>query len=151
MNRSICLLFSLGLLALFISDTFAQCLPTACQCPSYALQGQYCGGSQGMNNCIISHIFECSPGGTDVCEYGPCTSGCCSFPQGTNDFCCSDSACAGCVSNGGTVIPPSTVVGGVGGGAVPVSGVSGGSGPTSSPIAAGGGSGVGKFRLRRWE
>ena len=87
--------------------------------------------------CTSSNIFECSTNGTSVCEYGPCTFGCCSLPSGQNDFCCSNSECTEC---GGSVIPSGSSVGG---GAVPVTavpvtgggGVTSGGGPTGTPAA----------------
>ncbi|KAF0552124.1 hypothetical protein F8M41_022552 [Gigaspora margarita] len=44
---------------------------TKCTCPSSATQGQYCGGQTGMGpSCVKTNVYECSTGGTSVCEYG---------------------------------------------------------------------------------
>ncbi|CAG8813627.1 17439_t:CDS:2, partial [Gigaspora margarita] len=61
---------NLLLFLIFVSIVSSACVNTKCKCPASAKQGQYCGSAPGMIGCDHTHVYECSKGGTSVCDYG---------------------------------------------------------------------------------
>ncbi|GBB97476.1 hypothetical protein RclHR1_00030033 [Rhizophagus clarus] len=92
-------LFLLNLLIFFISKAFADCYSDTggCTCLTSDTVGGLKCGSELNNGCSSDSfsIFQCNPGGTKICRYGPCTYGCCATSDG-NSYCCMDYACSGC-------------------------------------------------------
>ncbi|CAG8660009.1 12110_t:CDS:2, partial [Ambispora gerdemannii] len=68
-----------------------------CKCDTSDSVGGLKCGYELSNHCSSdpSSIFQCNPGGTQICRYGPCTNGCCGTGDGRS-YCCKDSTCSGC-------------------------------------------------------
>ncbi|CAG8590869.1 15895_t:CDS:2, partial [Dentiscutata heterogama] len=103
--------FGLKLFLFIIPIVFAQCdynNTSGCIClKSDAIGGLKCGHELN-NGCPsdTSSIFQCNPGGTRICRFGPCAYGCCATGDGYS-YCCKDSVCTSCPS--GSWIKPSTI------------------------------------------
>ncbi|CAG8738376.1 3115_t:CDS:2, partial [Racocetra persica] len=71
-----------------------------CTCDKNDQIGGLKCGYELNNHCPSdpSSIFQCSPGGSKICRYGPCTHGCCAIDNGKS-YCCRDNKCSGCPSD----------------------------------------------------
>ncbi|CAG8810283.1 16588_t:CDS:2, partial [Racocetra persica] len=88
-------------LAFLISSAFAACGDAGgCTCDKNDKIGGLKCGYELNNHCPSdpSSIFQCSPGGSNICRYGPCTYGCCAVGKGKS-YCCKDNKCSGCTSD----------------------------------------------------
>ncbi|CAG8835571.1 29546_t:CDS:2, partial [Gigaspora margarita] len=69
---------------------------SGCKCTNDVIGGLNCG-YELKHSCLSdpSSLFQCNPGGTKICRYGPCTYGCCGTFDGRS-HCCKDSKCTDC-------------------------------------------------------
>ncbi|CAG8458566.1 28391_t:CDS:2 [Dentiscutata erythropus] len=98
--RTIGFHLNISMKTFLISEVLTDCdyvNTSGCKCNTNdAIGGLKCGYELN-NHCPSdpSSIFQCNPGGTKICRFGPCTYGCCGTDDG-NSYCCKDSTCSGC-------------------------------------------------------